>query len=102
MEHHVAAQDVTPRLGLHLGVDGVGRTVDLAEDVERFEAEVEAAFQDVPAQRGAPNDVVRVEPAVRVAPAAVHVDRGAQVELPRQGHVEVAAVAVIVEFMRSM
>ena len=72
MEHHVAAQDVTPRPGLHLGVDGVGRAADLAEDIERFEAEVERAFQDVPAQRGAPNDVVRVETAVRVPPAAVH------------------------------
>lgn len=102
MKHHVAPQDVAPGLGLHLGVDGVACAVDLAEDVEGFEAEVEAAFQYGAAQRGRPDDVVRVEPAVRVAPAAVHVHRGAQVELPRQGHVEVAAVAVIVEFMRSM
>ena len=47
MKHHVAPQDVAPGLGLHLGVDGVACAVDLAEDVEDFEAEVEhARYED--------------------------------------------------------
>ena len=95
--HDIAVEGVAVGLGAALGIEVLGETAELAEDVEAVDGEGEAGLEESLAESCVPYEVVSVGGTAGISAAGVHGEVGGELHLPGQRKCRVKAIVEIVE-----